>query len=84
VATDVPGIRDVVGEAAILVPPKDARAVADGLARVANDPAFVGMVRTRGLRQSSKFTWDEIAAQVDRVYARVVLGEQGVEGRNRP
>jgi glycosyltransferase involved in cell wall biosynthesis len=42
VATDVPGCRDLIthGETGWLVPPRDAAALADGLARLARDPGL--------------------------------------------
>jgi glycosyltransferase involved in cell wall biosynthesis len=81
VATDVPGIRDVVGDAAILIPARDPRAVAASLARVARDAALVATVRARGLRQATKFTWDEIAAQIDGVYTKVVVPKSEIANR---
>lgn len=49
VATDVGGIREAVGEAAVLVPPGDPQRTAEELARVGNDPALRGALVERGL-----------------------------------
>lgn len=46
VATDVGGVAEAVGDAAVLVPPGDAPAVVEAVARIADDPALrEGLVR---------------------------------------
>jgi glycosyltransferase involved in cell wall biosynthesis len=49
VATDVPGCRDVVkaNENGLLVPPRDARALADAIVRLADNPALCAAMASR-------------------------------------
>jgi glycosyltransferase involved in cell wall biosynthesis len=49
VATDVGGIREAVGEAALLVPPGDPEGIAEGLARVGREPEIREELVERGL-----------------------------------
>jgi len=47
VATDVGGVAELVGDAAVLVPPGDAAALAEGVARVLDDAALAARMRLR-------------------------------------
>jgi glycosyltransferase involved in cell wall biosynthesis len=73
VGTDVPGIREAVGEvgAPFLAPPGDDRALAAAILAFARDPALrarVGAANAELMkeRQSAEATW--------RLYARLVAG----------
>lgn len=70
-ATDVPGISDVVGDAGLLVRPRDPTAIADGLRKLDGDNALLAELHARGLKQARNFTWDMIAERMDDVYAAV-------------
>jgi glycosyltransferase involved in cell wall biosynthesis len=66
VAGDIPGVRDVVGkEAAVVVPPGDARALADAVSSLASDPE-----RRRRLGDAgralvfARHTWDHRARTI--------------------
>ena len=71
VAADVPGSREVVvhEKTGLLVPPRDARALADAIARLAGDPALRtrlgGAARQRVLE---RFTVDKVVEQTLSVY----------------
>jgi glycosyltransferase involved in cell wall biosynthesis len=72
VATDVGGVRDAVGDAALVVPPGDAEAAANELRRIAADEPLRrrlveegrARVRRRTLEAESKRVADFLAAQV--------------------
>ncbi|MFF9329211.1 glycosyltransferase family 4 protein [Streptomyces sp. NPDC014776] len=69
VATAAGGIRELVGDAAELVPYGDAAALAARVSRLLDDPARCEDLRARGVRQAA--TWpseDETVAQVLSVY----------------
>jgi glycosyltransferase involved in cell wall biosynthesis len=87
VATDVVGVSDAVGDAALKVPPRDPESIARELARLAGDPELWAARREAGLRRASEFTWEAVAQRVDRVYrtpdagaapARVAMPEGAV------
>ncbi|MGW3450556.1 glycosyltransferase family 4 protein [Streptomyces sp. NPDC001076] len=69
VATAVGGIPDLVGDAAELVAYGDARALADTVVRLLDDPERCAELRERGARQAASWpTEDETVAQVLSVY----------------
>ena len=74
VATDVGGIRDLVGDGAVLVPPGDARALATAVRRLLDDPAEAARVAARGAAVAA--TWPSERDTVEQVAAvyRELLG----------
>lgn len=69
VAGAVGGIPELVGDAAELVPPGDAAALADAVVRLLADPARQDELRERGTRQAATWpTEDETVAQVLSIY----------------
>ncbi len=61
VTSNVSSLPEVVGDAAVLVDPHDGEAIADGLSRVLDDPAFANELREKGRLQAKKFNWDDSA-----------------------
>jgi glycosyltransferase involved in cell wall biosynthesis len=59
---------EVMGDAALLVPPLDARAWAEALGRVLADASLRHDLAERGPRQAARFTWAEAARQTRAVY----------------
>ncbi|MFG3103702.1 glycosyltransferase family 4 protein [Streptomyces sp. NPDC048182] len=69
VASDAGGLRELVGDAAALVPPGDPGALAGAVTRLLADPARCEELRERGVRQATGWpTEDETVAQVLSVY----------------
>ncbi|MFI6935212.1 glycosyltransferase family 4 protein [Streptomyces sp. NPDC050287] len=63
------GVPELVGDAAELVPPADAKALADAVVRLLDDPERRELLREKGLRQAATWpTEDETVAQVLSVY----------------
>ena len=62
---------EVVGDAAILLPPDDARAWADALCALLADAARRAELRARGLAQARKFSWARCAEETLAVYENV-------------
>ena len=81
VCSDIHGYKGVVrrGEQALLVPPRDARALADAIARLLDDPAERTRMGESGRERSHEFGWDRVAARVDDYYGFVIrrLAAQG-------
>jgi glycogen synthase len=71
VSVDVPGPRDALGDAGVLVPPGDPAALAAALERFAADPALRRSCRERGLERARRFTWQAVAARVRRAYEEI-------------
>src|SRR5215204_5205271 len=62
VAADAAGTPEVVGDAGILVSPKDPAGIADALVRLANDPALVQDLAERAReRVRTEFDWRALA-----------------------
>ncbi|MHC3454876.1 glycosyltransferase family 4 protein [Streptomyces prasinus] len=69
VAADTGGIPELVGDAAELVPYRNARALADAVVRLLGDPGRRDELRAKGARQAAGWpTEDEAVAQVLSVY----------------
>lgn len=76
VATDVPGCRDAVrhGETGLLVPPRDAGALAEALGRLARDPALRQKMGAAGRNMvEAEFSTRRVNEDTLRIYAQAGL-----------
>jgi phosphatidylinositol alpha-mannosyltransferase len=73
VASDIPGFADVSnGEAAVLVPPGDERALADAVAELLGDEERrVAMGLSARALAEERYAWTDVAAQLEAIYERV-------------
>jgi glycosyltransferase involved in cell wall biosynthesis len=71
VAADRAALPEVCGDAALLVDPDDAQALAAAVLRAADDMALREDLRARGLIRAAQFTWDRTAARVDELLTRL-------------
>jgi glycosyltransferase involved in cell wall biosynthesis len=67
VCSDRTSLPEVVGDAALLVDPDDAAAVAAAL-RDALEPACAEELRARGFARAAQFTWERCAAATVAAY----------------
>jgi glycosyltransferase involved in cell wall biosynthesis len=72
VTSNIPSLREAVGDAAELVNPENVFDIARGLQRVLVDDDYRAALKTRGLARVKTFSWDESARQVLDVYAEAV------------
>jgi glycosyltransferase involved in cell wall biosynthesis len=76
VATAVGGLPELVGDAALLVPPGDPAALAAAVGRVLADPAFAAELGRRGRERAAGWpTGDDAVELVAGVY-RQLLGDR--------
>jgi len=68
VASDIDVHREVLGDAATLVPPDGAAAFAEAFTRVLSDAGCTERLRKRGLARAAGFTWERCAEQTEAVY----------------
>ena len=68
VASDIPAIREVAGDAAALVPAADPDAWADALSRVLASPALQAGMAGSGRRRAAMFSWTKTAQATIAVY----------------
>lgn len=58
VATSLPGLAEVAGPSGIVVPPGDAGALHDALAKLAADPELVATLQKRSRARAAEFAWE--------------------------
>ncbi len=63
VASDLPVLREVAGDAALYAPPTRPDRWAAAVARLLDDPALAARLREAGPRRAASFTWDRSAEQ---------------------
>jgi glycosyltransferase involved in cell wall biosynthesis len=72
VATNAGSVPEVVGNAGLLVDPRDVDGWAEALARLWSDTALQEDLRTRGLERAAHFSWERAAQQTLEVYYEAV------------
>jgi len=70
--SNVASLPEVVGDAAMLVDPRDVRALAAAMERLWNDAPLRDDLRTRGLARAARFSWEETARRTLAVYRETV------------
>lgn len=72
VASNIPAVAEVVGDAGVLVSPDDPSALARAIERVLADPALAADLRQKGLQRATQFTWAAAAARTIAVYEELL------------
>ncbi len=72
VAAQIPVMEEIVGDAAYLVPPDDARKLAGALLALLGQNPLRQTQITRGLAQATKFNWRKTARETYAVYEHVM------------
>lgn len=67
---------EVVGDAALLVPPGDVPAWRDALVRLVEDSALRSRLAARGPLRAARFSWDGCAEAVEAAYATLIPGSR--------
>jgi glycosyltransferase involved in cell wall biosynthesis len=63
VTSNVNGLEEIGGDAALLVDPQNTAEIAAAIGRVCHDPALQQTLSARGLARSRLFNWDDCAAR---------------------
>ena len=71
VASNVSSLPEVLGDAAVLVDPLDAAAIADGITRVLEDADLRARLHRNGLARASQFSWEQSVKQIHRIYKEI-------------
>jgi glycosyltransferase involved in cell wall biosynthesis len=71
VTSNVSSLPEVAGDAAVLVDPYDANAIADGIYRVLTDTTLRNDLKRRGLERATQFSWESAVRRVREIYAQV-------------
>jgi glycosyltransferase involved in cell wall biosynthesis len=73
IASDISAIPEVIGDAGVLVPAMDSRALAHAIRSLIQSPARWSELRARGqARVNSLFSWDQVIAKVVAVYNEAI------------
>lgn len=67
---------EVAGDAALLVDPRDTKAIAAGLKRLLSDPAAADCYRSRGRERAATFTWRRCARETISVFEAAMERER--------
>jgi glycosyltransferase involved in cell wall biosynthesis len=71
VCSDRGSLKEVVGDAALIVDPEKPEAIAEGITKVIGDKQLGESLTTRGLARATQFTWERAAERTYRVYQEV-------------
>lgn len=71
VCSDRGALREVAGDAALIVSPEEPEAIADGISRVLDDASLRQQLIRKGLERAKQFTWERAAEQTFQVYREV-------------
>ncbi|MGI8988241.1 MAG: glycosyltransferase family 4 protein [Bryobacteraceae bacterium] len=63
IASNNTSLPEVVGDAAVLVDPRDPGSIGDAILRVARDETLRGAMRAKGLARAERYNWDAVARQ---------------------
>lgn len=80
ISSNASSLPEVIGDAGILIPPRDVDGFARAIARVLEDEPLRRDLQQRALLQASKFTWERAARATLEVYARVLVHPQSSSG----
>src|SRR5262249_16240152 len=69
--SNIPSLPEVAGDAAVLVPPTDVDAMAEGLGRLLEEDALRRDLSARGLARAAQFSWERCARETLAVYQAV-------------
>lgn len=72
VASNQSSLPEVVGEAGVLVDPRDVGAIAEAMSRVLSDESLNRQLSETGRRRAAHFSWDKVAADLLNLYETVL------------
>jgi len=73
-ASDIPAVREISGDGALLAPVGDEAAWADGIRRIAGDESLRADLRARGAETVARYSWEETARGLCRMFASLGPG----------
>jgi len=69
--SDLPVLREVAGNGALLVDPREVAAIAEGLLRIGGDECLRRELAARGRARAAGFRWEKTAERILAIYRRV-------------
>ena len=80
VLSDLPAHRETLDDAALFFPPRDVNALADRLGRLLGDEGLRRSLAARAGRAVARLSWDEAAARLRELVARILPAGAGARG----
>ncbi|MER3472472.1 MAG: glycosyltransferase family 1 protein [Armatimonadota bacterium] len=77
-ASSVSAMPEVIGEAGVLVDPRNVQEMAEGIQRITQDEALRRQITQRGLQRVRRFRWDDAAQQTLQVLTRAGNHSEGM------
>jgi glycosyltransferase involved in cell wall biosynthesis len=71
-SSNVSSLPEVLGDAALLVDPYSAEAIADGLAKLLTDESLRATLKERGLAKARQYSWEDSVRRVHEIYNEVM------------
>ena len=71
VASDLPGLREALGDGGLLVPPGDPDALAAAVSRIVTDEALAAKLREAQKQRGAETGFDVVAAELVEIYEAV-------------
>lgn len=73
IGSDIPGVRTLVGECGVLIPPGDRRALVESILRLRDDPALRRQLGERArARILERYTWHRVGERLLALYRQVL------------
>jgi glycosyltransferase involved in cell wall biosynthesis len=72
VAARIPAVEEVLGDAALYCPPRDAGALRENIRRIVTDGELRQRLSAEGHRNAARYTWDGAADALARVYSELL------------
>ncbi len=79
VCSDADGLPDTVGNAGLVVPKADAKALAAAMNRMYEDDEYRNSMAAAALEKAKEYLWEKIMPRQEEVYRRVASGEYKAE-----
>ena len=76
IVSDVSSLPEVVGDAALLVNPRDTEEIAVAMHRLLTDDALHAELAKKGLQRAATFSWERAASKTLDVYRQVVAARR--------
>jgi len=80
VTSDRGAMKEIVGDAAMLVDPHSVASIAEGLRRLDREPALRGALIANGRARAKEFSWRRTAEKTLEVYRRAVASSKAASG----
>lgn len=75
VASNIPGIREVLGDAGILVPPRDPQKLAKAILEILSGDQSLEKMRCHAQKNIQHYSWEHMVEHYERLYTKILSDE---------